>query len=277
MRNNEPKVALVTAGARRLGQAACLKLAELGYDIALHFNSSEKEALNTASLIKESGRNCELFPLDLYQTAKVEKLISSVLEKMGNLSLLVNNASIWVPSSFQESAADELFNNFQIHVAAPYLLSRDFSKHCSQGQIINVLDAAIVKDSTKFFPYLLTKKSLHDLTMMMAVELAPGFRVNAIAPNGLLPAEGLGASQSTNKLDQNLLQRSGTVKDFTDALEYLVKSHHLTGQCLFVSAGDQLQLDGSEANSLQRESKIEAEAQKLKSYLQKHDTKNLTK
>lgn len=243
MKNDEPQVALVTAGARRLGKEACLKLASLGYDIALHFKSSQKEAEETAGLIRKMGRRCQLFPADLFKTSDTETLISSVLKEMKELSVLVNNASIWIPSDFQESSAQDLQENMLIHVVAPYLLSRDFSKKCKQGQIINIIDANVGKDSTHFFPYLLSKKSLFNLTAMLAVELAPNFRVNAIAPGGFLPPEGAAAKKSTDPLEHNLLRRKGQISDYTGALEYLLRSPHVTGQCLYVAAGDQLQFE----------------------------------
>lgn len=265
MNGAEPRVALVTAGARRLGKAACLKLASLGYDIALHFNSSQKDAEETANLIKETGRECQLFQADLLQTSATESLIAKVLQQMNGLSVLVNNASTWVPSSFQESSAQELLDNIGIHLTAPYLLSRDFSKQCKHGQIINIIDANVGKDATHFFPYLLSKKSLYNLTMMLAVELAPNFRINAIAPGGFLPPEGAAASKSTDPLEYNLLRRKGQISDYTDALEYLLQSPHITGQCLYVAAGDQLQFEPS-ALIPKKESTSESEL--LKSLLQ---------
>lgn len=266
----EPKVALITAGARRLGKEACLKLASLGYDIALHFKSSQEEAEETAALIRQTGRNCHLFPADLFKISDTEALIANVLEKMPGLSVLVNNASIWIPSDFQDSSARDLMENISIHLIAPYLLSRDFSKECAQGQIVNIIDANVGKDSTHFFPYLLSKKSLLNLTSMLAVELAPKFRVNAIAPGGFLPPEGAAAERSTDPLEHNLLKRRGQISDYTGALEYLLKSPHITGQCLYVAAGDQLQFESSTLASGSEDT-----GKLLRSYLQQHQTQDI--
>ncbi|MBY0356420.1 MAG: SDR family NAD(P)-dependent oxidoreductase [Candidatus Obscuribacterales bacterium] len=238
---NQPgKVALVTAGARRLGQAACLKFAELGYDIALHYKSSAAEAEATATQVKKIGRRCQLFQADLLQTNQSEILVDQVMEKLGALSLLVNNASIWTPASFAQSSTQVLLDNLNIHIVAPYILCREFSRKAGQGQIINVTDASTCRNKTDFFPYLLSKKTLQALTEMLAVELAPHFRVNAVAPGMLLPSEGLAATVFPRELEENLLKRCGKLSDYTEALEYLSKSEHITGQCLFVAAGDQL-------------------------------------
>jgi NAD(P)-dependent dehydrogenase (short-subunit alcohol dehydrogenase family) len=229
--------ALVTAGAKRIGRAIALKLADLGFDIALHFNSSNKEAELTKRDIENKGRTCLLFQANLNDSHETSKLIESITNKMPNISLLINNASVFKRINFLDSTIDDFEHNFNIHVKTPYILTRDFAKYCRDGQVINIIDANIVHYQTNYFPYLLTKKVLSEFTMMAACELAPNIRVNAIAPGLIMPPAG-----REDRLDRkdNLLQHTASVDYVLLAMEYLLVNKHVTGQSLFVDGGDHL-------------------------------------
>ncbi len=233
--------ALVTGAGRRLGRAIALRLAEKGFDIAIHYNGSSEDAESCAREVTARNRKCGLFRANLLDAAELQSLVEDVSNRMACLSLLVNNASIWKPASFIESSARDLYENVGIHLVAPYLLTRDFARLAQQGQVINILDTEISKNYSSFFPYLLTKKALHELTMMCALELAPRFRVNALAPGIVLPVPAEDSAESYKKLlDDNPLCHGGGPADVLAGLEYLLSSPHVTGQCLFISGGDQL-------------------------------------
>ncbi|MCJ7813008.1 SDR family NAD(P)-dependent oxidoreductase, partial [bacterium] len=88
------QAALVTGGAKRIGRAIALFLADKGYDIALHYGSSGKEAREVSGLVEEKRRRCRLFQCDLGDMKAVSNLIPEVHRSFPDLSLLVNNASI---------------------------------------------------------------------------------------------------------------------------------------------------------------------------------------
>jgi len=89
------KAALITGGGKRLGKAISLSLAERGYDIAIHYNHSDKEAKETADLILEKGRQCEIFQSNLSDIKQVRTLLPRVFEVFPQCSILVNSASIF--------------------------------------------------------------------------------------------------------------------------------------------------------------------------------------
>ena len=90
-----PNAALITGGSKRIGRSVSLELAGLGYDIALHYNLSYKEAVKTKSEIQKLGVKCEIFKSDLSKTSGAQALIKKVVKKFPKLSILVNNASIF--------------------------------------------------------------------------------------------------------------------------------------------------------------------------------------
>lgn len=234
------RAALVTGGAKRIGQAICLKLADLGFDIALHYNQSQNEALETAQYIRKKGRVCELFSCDLANQQETSLLIKAVYKTFPSLNLLVNNASVFEPSTLKKASLEAFNRELNINLKAPLVLTRDFANICGQGQIINLLDTNIAQNQTSHFIYLLTKKNLHELTKMSAVELAPQIRVNAIAPGFILPPAGKG-KEGFKKLEKNIpLKRQGNVLHITQALEFLIKNNYLSGEVIFVDGGKSL-------------------------------------
>ena len=227
--------ALVTGGAKRIGRAICLKLAHMGYSIALHYHNSAKEAQKTRDSIREGGGTCELFSCDLTNDTEVSRFIKKVSKKFPDLNLLVNNASVFKKSNLRIVTAKDFDRDFAIHVKAPLMLSQDFAAQCHAGQIINMLDTCIVNDKTERFSYLLSKKALGGLTRMAAVELAPNIRVNGIAPGFILPPEG-----SNKRVDQIPLKKKGDVDNVTDAIEFLIRNPYVTGQVIFIDGGEHL-------------------------------------
>src|SRR3989338_8191361 len=180
---------LITGAAKRIGKSIALLLAVLGFDVAVYYNRSKKEALQTAGEIESYGVRCELFSCDLSSEKNVRPLVSAVLKKFPNLSLLINSASIFEKSSLTDSRAFD--RHFRVNFKTPYILSSEFAKICKQGQIINILDTHITQNKSAFAAYLLSKKSLADFTKLAAVEFAPHIRVNAIAPGLILPPKGV--------------------------------------------------------------------------------------
>ena len=233
----EQRAALVTAGARRVGRVLALKLAAAGYDIALHYFNSEVDAKNTACEVQELGRRCELIQADLLDKTALSGMIKEALEKLPGLCVLVNNASIWKAGRFMQSSSEELHENLGIHLLAPYILTRDLARYARKGVVVNILDSNISRQHSDKFAYLLSKKSLYDFTLMAAAELAPDVRVNAIAPGLVLSPDG--QEQETQPL-KNPLHRQGTPEDVAEALLFLVQSKHVTGQCIYLSGGKQL-------------------------------------
>lgn len=232
--------ALVTGGARRIGQAVALELASLGFDIALHYHHSKEQAELSAVEIRQKGVRCELFPCDLSDERQTSYLISKVFQKFPDLNLLVNSASIFERSKFTIKDLKLFNDHFAVNLRAPFILSCEFFRLCKKGQIINLLDTNIVKNKTSQPAYLLTKKSLSDMTKLAALEFAPHIRVNGIAPGLILPAKG-DTAESLDRMAQKIpLQRKGDLFTMTQSVKFLIENDYLTGQIIFNDGGEHL-------------------------------------
>lgn len=230
---------LITGAAKRLGREMALYLSSKGFDIALHYNSSCKEADELKILIEKEGGCCDLFCCDLMKQEEVRSLISEVVARKKNLSLLINSASVFQPSLLIDSTEELFESHFQVNFKAPYFLSRDFSCLVKKGQIINILDTRVERNASKYFPYTLSKKVLKDFTLMAASELAPDIRVNAVAPGFILPPENKSTASwpSGKKIP---LGMKGGPEHLIKALNYLIDNEFVTGEVLFIDGGERL-------------------------------------
>ncbi len=232
--------ALITGGAKRLGKVIALKLAGMGYHIALHCNNSVDEAKTLCSEIQALKIDCEIFQSNLLDEDALMSLIPRVKERFNDLSLLINNASVFQRAKLLETDFDLFNNNFHLNFKAPFFLTKDFAKHCGEGHIINMVDAKVAHNDISYSAYTLSKKALADFTLMAARELAPRIRVNAVGPGYILPPETDKENYPTKRSGIIPLQRKGEPFEVTEAIDFLVQNTYITGQIIYVDGGEHL-------------------------------------
>jgi len=239
----QDKTALVTGAARRIGKGIALFLAEKGYNIALHYSSSDDDAQKTAAAIREMGVKCEMFKCDFSDEAETFSLIQRVFRTFPALTLLVNNASIFERGTIADTDVNKFNRYIAVNVKAPFFLTRDFAHLCKTGHIINILDSGITHAFAKrgnYAVYTLSKRALAELTGISAIEFAPDIRVNAVAPGLIFPPAGK-SDDFLDKKAQNIpLKRKGSVADIVKAVEYLLENDFITGQVLYIDGGEHL-------------------------------------
>jgi len=233
------ETALITGAADRIGKEIALTFAEIGYDIALHYCSSEASAARTRLQILEKGVNCSLFPADFKKPAEVFSLIEDVGRK-SDVRFLVNNASVFCESSIFDRDYDAFDETFNINFRAPYILTKEFARLSNRGMIVNILDTQISRQATHHFDYLLTKKSLADFTRMAALHLAPDIRVNGIAPGLILPPKNRDIGYLKGLAKKIPQKRVGDPGCIRGAIQYLVNNQFVTGQIMYVDGGENL-------------------------------------
>jgi NAD(P)-dependent dehydrogenase (short-subunit alcohol dehydrogenase family) len=239
--------ALITGGAKRLGASIATHLAKMGYNIIIHYNNSAKSAQNLQEKIIQNYQvDCQIIKADLSDSNQAYNLTKQISKDHKDWNLLVNNASIFEKNDFLNGGIKELKANFDIHLFAPALLTEGLALHCQKrkipGNVINMIDKNIVRYQTKYFPYILSKKSLAEFTKMAALELAPNIRVNGIAPGFILNSiDEKNAYKQTKELISKIpLRKQGSENDIITAIEFLLKSEFVTGQILFIDGGANL-------------------------------------
>ncbi len=231
------ETAIITGGAVRVGRAIALALAKKGYDIALHYNHSEKAAKETIEAIAALGVRATLHQAELHDSHAIAPLIDDICAAHARPSVLINNASIFERESFTETSIEMLESHWRINMMAPFLLSQAFAARCKQGVIVNMLDRYIDRYTGTYFAYLLSKKSLRDLTEMSALELGPDIRVNGVALSIVLPSGELEADYMQQQAALAPLKALPSLEQVTDTVYQLIENDALTGQILYCDAG----------------------------------------
>ena len=233
----EGKTALVTGAARRLGRGIAQALAAEGAAVVLHYRDSEAEAEALRAEVAATGGQAWTLQADLTDAAELEALVPRAIELAGGLDLLVNNASAFPPGTLDDLTLETLMQNLAINAWAPFALSRALHRSAARGSIVNLVDSHAVGYDWGHVGYLLSKQALASLTRMMAVEYAPGFTVNAVAPGLILPPEGQDESYLQALAGSVPLRRWGDVEDIAAAVVFLLRSDFITGATLFVDGG----------------------------------------
>ena len=236
------KVALITGSAKRLGNSISMHLATLGWDLALHYYTSNKAVKELQGDLQKlhPSQKFVLFKSNLQNENAVQTLIREVTGVFSRLDLLINNASVFEASSIKETSFDLLDRQMTINFRAPFLLILEFAQLTKEGVIINMVDTRITNNKSNFAAYSLSKKALWELTKMAALEFAPDIRVNAIAPGISLPPEDRDESYIWNLAKKIPMQKPGGVEPILKSIDYILENDHLTGQLLFCDGGENL-------------------------------------
>ncbi len=234
----DDRTALVTGAAKRLGRAIAEALASEGADIVVHYRSSGEEAEAAAERLRQKGVAAWTVQADLADATEARGLLGRATELAGRpLDILVNSASIFTPSHVLGFDEEELRRQFAVNTLAPLYLSRAFAEGARRGQIINMLDARMLECDDGHAAYHLSKRALFTLTRMLALELAPATRVNAVAPGLILPPPGQDESYLEALADTVPLKRHGSADDIARAVLFLATSDFVTGQVIYVDGG----------------------------------------
>ncbi|MEM5774057.1 MAG: SDR family oxidoreductase, partial [Anaerolineaceae bacterium] len=184
------RMALVTGSGRRLGREIALRLARLGYAIAIHYHASDEDAAQTRREIQEHGGTAHLFQADLTDPRQIDTLFEQIDQVELPLSVLVNSASVMLKGGldgFDTTAWDITMN---LNLRAVWRCGQmAFQRMQGGGSIINISDSGAGRMWTGYAAYSISKAGLDVLTRLMAKTYAPAVRVNAVAPGLILPPD----------------------------------------------------------------------------------------
>lgn len=234
------KIVLVTGASCGIGRTVALRLAELGADVAVNYLLRKSEAEETVALIKNQGRNALAFSADIALEEKVREMIAYVNDRMGTVTILVNNAAPQFSIEELENVSWDVFeSHLNVQVRGAYNMIQAVlpgMKKERYGKIVNILSAYILQNfPKKVAPYVVAKEALWGLTKAAAADLASyGIRVNAVSP-GLTDAGGADRvfppRYKELAVQKSLLGRITTPEDVANLVAFLVSpgSDHMTG------------------------------------------------
>ena len=241
MKSHKQQVALVTGSGKRLGRHIALALGERGFDVAVHYLTSNTGAKRTVKEIQDFGRKSASFKADISNKRSVQQLVKKVIAEFGRIDLLVNNAAIFFDGEFEKISEamwdivldTNLKSGFLCSKAvAPYMIKQ------GRGRIINIASLGGIQPwGKRHLPYSVSKAGVIMLTRCLAKALAPKILVNAIAP-GTIEMDEPASTNSQVSADTIPMKRYGTPEDITSTVLFLATSaNYITGQIFSVDGG----------------------------------------
>lgn len=235
------KQALVTGAARRIGAAIAERLHADGANVGIHYRGSVDEARALRdSLNDRRAGSAELFQADLADAGAPERLVADFTGWAGGLDVLVNNASSFYPTPVGTITEEHWSDLVGSNLKAPLFLSQAAAPALKQagGAIVNLVDIHARRPLRNHAVYGPAKAGLAMLTLSLAKDLAPGVRVNGVAPGAILwPEDGLSDAAKAAILEQVPLGRPGSPDDVADCVAWLVGAPYVTGQIVAIDGG----------------------------------------
>jgi len=232
------KVAIVTGGARRVGQVVALALAEKGARVAFTYRSGDPA--QTMEGIQAHGVEGMAIQLDVLEWDQPKAAVQQVIQRFGRVDILVNNASVWQSAPFLEISRQQWETSIGANLTGPFLCAQAVAPYMLQqesGHIVNIIDLSAHQTWAGFADHSASKAGLEALTRVMAAELAPHVRVNAIAPGTILLPDGATETKRQWAINNSLLKRVGTPEDVARTVIFLTETDFVTGAVYFVDGG----------------------------------------
>ena len=239
-------VALVTGAGRRLGRRIALSLATVGFDIVVHYQTSEQGAQETSILVEQLGRKVLPLRADIGSLNDVESLVEKSWNSFRQLDVLVNNAGVFSRSSWESLDVGLWQRMIQTNLTGTFLMSQAVARRMKlvgRGRIINIASIGGLQAWPQHIPYSVSKSGVIALTKVFARALAPDIVVNAIAPGTVILEGEEDPKVAHIPTDRIPLGRYGTPKDIMDAVVFLATgARYVTGQVFALDGGRSLDL-----------------------------------
>ena len=246
MPSSSPRpVVLVTGAARRLGRAIAVEMARAGHDIALHFRNSDADCDASAAYVRALGVRAECFQADLANEAACRALLPAVVQRLGRIDAVVNNASHFEYDNAESFSFAAMEAHWRANTGPAIVLAQALANHlkgCSEtGCVVNLLDQKLWNPNPDYLSYTLSKAALEAATTLLAQALAPQVRVAGVAP-GVTLVSGPAMSERgfADAHAMTPLGRSSSPDDIARAVRFLIESPAITGTTIVVDGGQHL-------------------------------------
>jgi NAD(P)-dependent dehydrogenase (short-subunit alcohol dehydrogenase family) len=240
------RVVLIT-GPKRIGAEVAKAAAAGGADVALSYNRSRNEAETAAAGIRAAGRRAVCIQADLSSGPACQQLVDNAVRELGRLDVLVNMASLYVATPFDELTEVQWDRGLAVDLKAAFLCAHAAVPHmraAGGGRIVNIADWLPASGRARykgFLPYYVAKSGVIALTEALALELAGDqILVNAVAPGPILAPPELGADEIRTVEEATPLGRWGGEAEIVKAVMFLIDTDFVTGEVIRVDGGRHL-------------------------------------
>ncbi|OYD50366.1 SDR family oxidoreductase [Acidovorax kalamii] len=245
-----PRTVLVTGAAKRLGRSIALTLAAGGWQVAVHYRSSQQDAMDTVAACAQLTGGSALFDADFEDETAVRALLPRVVAHFGRVDAVVNSASLFEHDNAETFGFAALEKHLRSNTATPVLLAQALHQHVAdrvaageadaQGAVVNLLDQKLWNQNPDFVSYTLSKAALEAAGTMLALALAPRVRVVGVAPGLTLTSHMLSDDKFAQLHALSPLGRSSTAEDVAATVKFALENRSITGTTLLVDGGQHL-------------------------------------
>jgi NAD(P)-dependent dehydrogenase (short-subunit alcohol dehydrogenase family) len=231
--------ALVTGGARRIGEAIVRRFAAEGWHVVIHCHASLREAEALAA----EWPSAETVACDLADLGAAVSMIEGLAARLDDWRVLVNCASVFRPDEADALDPAVFDEALRVNAATPAAMAQAYLRQArSQAgrRVIDLTDQKLANPNPDFFSYTVSKHALAATVPMMAMAARAGDRVFALAPGAILASHDQTAEESEVSHRMNLLGRRTGADEVADAAWFLASGPMAGGQTLFVDSGQHL-------------------------------------
>lgn len=235
--------ALVTGASRRIGRTIALDLAAAGWSVGVHYGSAAGEAEAVVAEVEALGGTAVALCANLADAAALAPLVDACARRLGPVSCLINNASLFLEDSLTTLEAAAWDRQLAVNLRAPVLLAKAFAAQLpggGTGNVINIIDQRVLSPTPEFLSYSVAKSALFAATRMLAQALAPRIRVNGIGPGPVLPSIYQSEADFAAEVQTTLLGRASAPAEIAAAVRFILDAPSLTGQMLAIDGGQHL-------------------------------------
>ncbi|WP_019503740.1 glucose 1-dehydrogenase [Pleurocapsa sp. PCC 7319] len=254
MKGLKGKNVLVTGATSGIGQAIAAYFAQEGANVALNYRNDPDKLDDTKELIDQmcnqvKGCGGKELPVegDVSKEADIIRMCNEVIEKLGSLDILINNAGIQTAAPSHELETSDFDKVIEVNLRGAYLCARETIKHFinrgHSGIIINVSSVHEIIPRPNYVSYSMSKGAMENMTKTLALEYAPhGIRINAIAPGATATPINSWTDnpQKRKEVESHIpMGRAGTPEEMAAITAFLASDDaaYITGQTLFVDGG----------------------------------------
>ncbi len=243
MKEKRKNTVFITGGAKRIGATITTSLAELGYNIIIHYNNSKSEAKKLCSKINKKKEIAFAVKADLKDENQIKNAFESGKKKFGHINSLINNASIFEYDNLKSVSSQGWNNHLLTNLTAPMILSKLLYKNLPKnikGDIINIIDQRVLNLTPHFLSYTISKSGLWTLTKTLALELSPKIKVNAIGPGPVIKSKFQTNKEFYRQCKNMPLKTGSTPNEIAKTVEYILCMKSMTGQLITLDGGQHL-------------------------------------